>query len=239
MNHSRPSLFTDIAKVLSGESNTLSYISSKGFQIEANCNGTLFLFTSRWGSKSIFGQLEKNGCVVELNQSELIPSIIDEVNEESRSHLADYTSVILIYPMTVDDMFSFMRHIIDAYGKKYRDEFWKRLQVPDEVIQFSVRLGNLDYSSLSIGEGGDGHNSQDPFTFASSGAWTAFQSTLYKAILSNKPGEGPRRSPNDFVAVDFDKDVDEIVVCWRDYMSRVCKERVSTPMYRVKSNGLD
>ncbi len=97
MNHSRPSLFTDIAKVLSGESNTLSYISSKGFQIEANCNGTLFLFTSRWGSKSIFGQLEKNGCVVELNQSELIPSIIDEVNEESRSHLADVSARCILF----------------------------------------------------------------------------------------------------------------------------------------------
>ncbi len=79
VEHFPVSLLSDIFRVLSGKSYTLSYNASGG-AVEASCNGTLFLFTSKqWGTRSIFREIQRNGGMARLHREQLISSIRREV----------------------------------------------------------------------------------------------------------------------------------------------------------------
>lgn len=82
-------LLSDISKVLSGKSNTLSYNTSEG-TVKATCNGALFLFTSRkWGSRSIFRQIQMNDGIAGLHRERLISSIRREVDSQTDMQLSN------------------------------------------------------------------------------------------------------------------------------------------------------
>jgi hypothetical protein len=87
------SVVTDIAHVLSGKHHSLSYQTSENL-IEASCNGTVFLMTSRqWGTKSIFQVIKQNGGLNRLSRESLIKSISWELELSHLDYLSKLTSV--------------------------------------------------------------------------------------------------------------------------------------------------
>ena len=60
-------VLSEIAQVVNGKSSTLSYGTFDDKLVEASCNGTVFIMTSRqWGTNSLFHHIElynRRGCI--------------------------------------------------------------------------------------------------------------------------------------------------------------------------------
>lgn len=82
IEHLPISLLSDISEVLSGKTNILSYTSRDGEVVEAVCDGTLFLFTSKdWGTRSILREVQIHGGIDRSSRDSVISSIRHEVGK--------------------------------------------------------------------------------------------------------------------------------------------------------------
>ena len=76
------SILSDISRVLSRKTNTLSYQTPEKL-VETPCDGTVFVLTStQWGTKSIFQHIQRNGGLDGLRRESLISSIRTEVDSQ-------------------------------------------------------------------------------------------------------------------------------------------------------------
>jgi hypothetical protein len=86
-------IMTDIANVLSGNHNTISYQASNGTTILTSCNGTLFVLTSQIGTRSILQSIEQNQGLKRLNREMLIESVRRELNDSPFEYSSKLASV--------------------------------------------------------------------------------------------------------------------------------------------------
>ena len=92
---------TEISHVIQGKYHSLSYQTPENL-VEASCNGTVFVMTSRqWGTKSIFQVLTKNGGLNGLSRETLIKSIRRELEDAHLSHLSKLASVSVNFPLNI------------------------------------------------------------------------------------------------------------------------------------------
>ena len=92
---------TEISQVISGKFHSLSYQTPENL-VEASCNGTVFVMTSRqWGTKSIFQTIQQNGGLNRLSRETLIKSIRREVEDAHLAHLSKLASVSVIFPLNI------------------------------------------------------------------------------------------------------------------------------------------
>ena len=95
------SFVTEISHVISGKYHSLSYQTPENL-VEASCNGTVFVMTSRqWGTKSIFQTIQQNGGMNRLSRETLIKSIRREVEEAHWAHLSKLASVSVNFPLNI------------------------------------------------------------------------------------------------------------------------------------------
>lgn len=89
-----PSIVSDIIQVLNGKAHAITYISLDNELVEANCNGTVFVMTSKvWGTNSIFRHLEKNGS---WNVMQSRDKLISSVREQVDSYLEQFSNIISV-----------------------------------------------------------------------------------------------------------------------------------------------
>ena len=85
---------TDIANVLSGNHNTISYQASNGTTISTSCNGTLFVLTSlQIGARSILQSIKQNHGLKHLNKELLVESVRRELNDYPFEYSSKLASV--------------------------------------------------------------------------------------------------------------------------------------------------
>ena len=88
------SIMTDIANVLSGNHNTISYQASNGTNISTSCNGTLFVLTSlQIGARSILQSIKQNHGLKHLNKELLVESVRRELNDYPFEYSSKLASV--------------------------------------------------------------------------------------------------------------------------------------------------
>jgi len=222
------SLLSDITKVLSGKSYTLSYNTSEG-TVEATCNGVLFLFTSRkWGSRSIFRQIQMKDGITGLHREHLISSVRREVNSHTDMQFSNHFSIIApLLPLQRQDINSLLISKFDQLDRTLRGTQWKRLEISNDAINLFVDEDHVEYFDLFRKDTTNSDKKSDKalLTFSVSGAMTLDQNSWWKA-LSNKIVDGTRRRPNDVAFIDIDEESHETVFCWMDDndVSDHCKE---------------
>jgi hypothetical protein len=86
-------IMADIANLLSGNHNTISYQASNGTTISTSCNGTLFVLTSQIGARSILQSIEQNHGLKRLNREMLIESVRRELNNSPFEYSSKLASV--------------------------------------------------------------------------------------------------------------------------------------------------
>ena len=87
-------IMTDIANVLSGNHNTISYQASNGTTISTSCHGTLFVLTSlQIGARSILQSIKQNQGLKHLNKELLVESVRRELNDYPFEYSSKLASV--------------------------------------------------------------------------------------------------------------------------------------------------
>ena len=95
------SFVTEISHVISGKYHSLSYQIPE-ILVEASCNGTVFVMTSRqWGTKSIFQTIQQNGGLNRLSRETIIQSIRREVDDAHLAHFSKLASVSVNFPLNI------------------------------------------------------------------------------------------------------------------------------------------
>ncbi|KAL3768593.1 hypothetical protein ACHAW5_001890 [Stephanodiscus triporus] len=189
------SVVTDIAHVLSGKHHSLSYQTPDNL-IEASCNGTVFLMTSRqWGTKSIFQVIKQNGRSNRLSRESLIKSISWELEDSHLDHLSkltSHTTIAPVLPFQQEDLSSMLHSRVQSLNLKYQGVLWKRLDVSLAAIRFFVGSDHVEYSDLFDGNGRHAEINENEktgvaaasFAFSTHGAHALDRNALLEAIQS-------------------------------------------------------
>ncbi|KAL7446042.1 hypothetical protein ACHAXH_009654, partial [Discostella pseudostelligera] len=146
------SIVTEILQILHGTSHSLHYQTSDNELVEANCNGTVFVMTSKvWGTNGILRHLEQGYSWNVLRSREaLTSSIHQEVDSylESFSIIANPTTVVPILPFQPDDLASILQSRVQALSVQYQEIVWKRIEISLATIRYFVGVDNIQYSDL-------------------------------------------------------------------------------------------
>ena len=88
---------SEILDVLSGKHHSLSYQASID-AVEASCNGTVFVMTSRqFGTNSIFQVIKQNGGLNRMSKESLVESIRRDVDDADLGYSSMLASVSTSY----------------------------------------------------------------------------------------------------------------------------------------------
>jgi len=225
IEHLPDSIFEVLSEVMSGKSNNLSY-DSFGEKVEAVCDGTLFIFTSkRLGTRRMMQEIQDSAGIDDLDYDSLVSSIRREVEKLSgRKFIDSLSSVIPLLLPQQEDLFSIMRHIIDKLDNFHRGMHWKQLEISDEVIKSLLNGDHIQFYDFKRKDG-----DEVLFRFPPDGAHALHQHSMFQ-FISSKLIDGSHREPDKIARIDYDRERNKLVFKWcSDDHSKPCKKVFSSP----------
>jgi hypothetical protein len=188
-------LVADISHIIRGKYHSLSYQTPNNL-VEASCNGTVFIVTSRrWGTSSIFQIIKQNGGLSRLRSESLIKTIRREVEDAHVDYLSELfhqATIAPVLPFQQEDLSSILHGSIQAVNLKYQGIRWERLEVSLAAIRYFVGLDHVKYSDLfhvddkqaKIDENETTGSALTLFSYSTRGAHALDRNALLEAIQS-------------------------------------------------------
>eukprot|EP00581_Thalassiosira_minuscula_P018014 CAMPEP_0183732182 /NCGR_PEP_ID=MMETSP0737-20130205/37722_1 /TAXON_ID=385413 /ORGANISM="Thalassiosira miniscula, Strain CCMP1093" /LENGTH=742 /DNA_ID=CAMNT_0025965111 /DNA_START=1 /DNA_END=2226 /DNA_ORIENTATION=+ len=209
------SILSDISRVLDGKTDVLSYSRSEEV-VEASCNGTVFVITSKqWGTKSIFRHIQKNDGVSGLHRETLTSSIRWEVDShlDYWTKLASQITIVPFLPFEQEDLASILQSQVQKFNRKYQGVYWSKLEVSHAVIKQLTSVEHVEYLDLynaNDGEEEEGEEDTSLVTFSFRGARALDDNAPWRT-LRTRLTTGTRRRPGMILRLDLDDDGKEMV----------------------------